>query len=202
MQPGLENELEVEQQRLRRLASEALLDEFLSEANATLTRWENKPSEAYGRLAETIGDLLNSGLYSGDRRSQPASWRLAEDTIRRKSHTIPVLTLVRLLYHSASEPLSGRSDWPAVRSERARWWIEAWNRLYEAIDSNFNREDVPPLSADPAAKAKAEYYTHQSQLRQAEPHFKRTATAYLNQLYSLPPEQPEELKRLTTTLLG
>lgn len=202
VQPTWDLQLEAEQQRLRRMAGEVPVDDFLKEANATLKQWESKPDEVYGRLAETIGDVLNSAPYSGDKSAQAATWLLAAETIRRKARAISVPTLIRLLYQLASEPVSDRSDWPAVRSERAQWWLDTWNRLDQAMDRDFNPDHVPELTAGPTAAAKAEYYRQQFQFRQAEPLFKRTASAYLAHLYSLTPERPEELGHLLTTHLS
>jgi len=202
VQPAWELELEAEQQRLRRMAGEVPVDDFLGEANATLKRWESKPAEAYGQLAETIGDVLNSAPYSGDRSAQAATWLLADETIRRKARATSVPTLIRLLFQLASEPVSDRNDWPGVRFERARWWLKTWNRLDQAMDPEFNPDHLPELSAEPNAAAKAEHYRQQFQLRQIEPLFKRTASAYLAYLYSLQPERPEELGLLLTTHLS
>ena len=196
-----ERELETEQQRLRRLASSMTVADFVNEANATLRQWENKPNEMYGRLAETIADLLNSAPYSGDKTAKAATWQIAEQTFARKVHSIPVPTLVRLLLHLASEPLSDRNDWPTVRADRASWWLETWNRLDQAMDPKFDPDDVPDLSAKPGAP-KTEYYKQQFKLRQVEPHFKQTASSYLAHIYSLAPERPEELNVLLTKYLS
>jgi len=200
VQTGWELELEAEQQRLRRLADELRVDDFVNDARATLKQWESKPDEMYGRLAETICDLLNSAPYSGDKAAKAATWQISEQTIRGKALTIP--TLIRLLYHLASEPVSDRNDWPAVRSERASWWLETWNRLDQAMDPNFDPDDLPDLSSHPKAVAKNDYYKQQFELRKVEPHFKQTASSFLAHLYSLPPERSEELNVLLTKYLS
>jgi hypothetical protein len=202
VQPGSEHELETEQKRLRRRAEELSVDDFVTEAGATLKQWENKPDEMYGRLAETIDDLLNSAPYSGDKTAKTATWQIAEQTLTRKTDEIPIPTVISLLYHLASEPLSHRNDWPAVRSQRAQWWLEAWNRLDQEIDPNFDPDDLPDLSPDTAALAKAEYYKQQFQLRQTQSHFKQTASRHLVHLYSLPPERVQELNALLKTFLS
>lgn len=202
VQPTWHLELEAEQQRLRQLAGEVPIADFLTEAKATLQQWESKPDEMYGRLAATIGNVLNSVPYSGDKSAQAATWLLADDTIRRKAHALAVPTLIRLLFQLASEPVNDRSDWPAVRSERAQWWLDAWNRLDQAMDRDFNPDDLPELTGGPAAAVKADYYQHQFQFRQLDPLFKRAASAALAHLYSLPPERSEELGHLLTTYLS
>lgn len=202
VQTGLEREFETEQQRLRRLAGELPVDQFVNEAVTTLKQWESKPDEMYGRLAETIGDLLNSAPYSGDKTAKAGTWQISEQTIRGKATAIPIPTLIRLLSHLASESVSDRNDWPALRSERARWWLETWNRLDQAMDPNFNPDDLPELSSAPHAVAKNDYYKQQFKLRQVEPHFKLTASDYLAHLYSLPPEGSDELNVLLTKYLS
>lgn len=202
MQTGWELELEAEQQRLRRRAGELRVEDFVNEALVTLKQWESKPDEVYGRLAETICDLLNSAPYSGDKTAKAATWQISEQTIRGKATALTIPTLIRLLYHLASEPVSDRNDWPSVRSERASWWLETWSRLDQAMDPNFDPDDLPHLSSHPRAVAKNDYYKEQFKLRKVEPHFKQTASSYLAQLYSLPPEQSEELNVLLTKYLS
>ena len=202
MQTDWKLELEAEQQRLRRLTGEPRVDDFVNEALATLKQWESKPDEMYGRLAETICDLLNSAPYSGDKAAKGATWQISEQTIRGKATALTIPTMIRLLYHLASEPVSETNDWPSVRSERAGWWLETWNRLDQAMDPNFDPDDLPELSSHPRAVAKNDYYKQQFKLRQVEPHFKQTASSYLAHIYSLAPERPEELNVLLTKYLS
>jgi len=202
MPASWEPELEADQQRLRDLATTVTLEEFLSRAKAMTARWEAGPGEAYGQLALAVCDLLCSAPYSGNKQAQAAAWTLAADTIERKQFTVSVPVVVSLLYHSASEPVSERNDWPAVRRERARWWLETWNRLDQAFDKHFNPKHVPETSDMPADESKAESYRQQVRLRHVEPLFKQTAVRYLVQLYALPPKDADELTSLVTAHLS
>ena len=210
LQPGQVNDLN---------AYEKFADEIQN-------RWKDENKEHYALLMLEICKPLSSGNFKSDRRYQLA--RKYALSALDKAEDIPVRLELELTGHvlTLMIPRSAPkgTDFAQRRKKDVEIRLQAWKRLTDAIDPNWDANDVPFLNVplppgvgglaggspehikDPAQRAeyeaaikknrqKAENYNEQYRLRKWLKRLPRHAETYIVRAYSKPPFNFEELKQ-------
>jgi hypothetical protein len=203
------------------------LGEYERFANEIQGRWKQRDREYYARLMLALCGPLSSGTFPEDRRydlageyalsalSDPARISL-ETELELIGH---VMTPIRIPGAATGQKLADR------RREDVAMRLHAWKRLRDAIDPNWDPNEVivspnavavqmglpisgmaPEAVKDERRRAKyvaaleenrrkSERYSEQRRLHRWLDAFPRRAEAYIIQLYSEPPFNPGELKQ-------
>lgn len=196
------------------------LEKFADELHG---KWGRKNPEYYGRLMLSVANTFRSEPFNDDRQFVLAQ-EFAELALE-KAEKIPIEIVTDLLLHVQDERHSLPGDaWSKDRSQKARLWCRALQRMDGEIDKNWDAKDLPwgniappeatglPSGVAPEAvkdkKLRAEYeaaieqnrkkadrYRQQSTLRKLEGWFPQKAEKYLISAYSKPPHNLPELER-------
>ncbi len=187
----------------------------------------------YADLMLEVSSSLASYDFKDDRQYSFAPKYAA--SALKNADSIPLETEIRLVLYVQGDLTAlhdtSTEEWSRERSNRARYWFHAWQRLEAEIDRGFDFNQrpllhvMPPAGANPhipgispAAikdpKLRAEYeaaiaannqkienYNKQHQLKQLEQLFTTRAEAYIVSLYSTPPANTDELRQYLNTYL-
>lgn len=202
------------------------LKEYEKDVNGIQIKWSQKKKEYYARLMLDACKPLSSGRFN-DERQYDVARRYALSALE-KPNEIPLDIELELTGHVMTDTVTPRApkgqEWTQRRKKDLEVKFHAWKRLKDAIDPNWDPNDLPvsnivPPSAtglpggvaseaikDPKLRAeyetaieknrqKAERYGEQYRLRGWLKRFPKRAEEYIIQSYSKPPFDVEELKQ-------
>ena len=195
-------------------------------ADEIRSKWSQKNKEYYACLMLELCGPLSSGRFNDDRQYE-LSRKYALSALE-KPDEIPLETELELTGHVITliyTPYTPKGqDWVQRRRKDVEIRLHAWKRLLDAIDPNWDLNDLPvsnvtpPLATglpsgvapesikDPNLRAeyeasiennrkKNEKYSRQYRLYKWLKKFPRYAETYIIRAYSKPPFDLEELKR-------
>lgn len=196
-------------------------------------KWRGEAPASYGRLMVDVVVSFRNGRFNDERQ-----YLLAQQYARlalQKASDLPLQVELCLLGY-LREDLDRKAaanlgePWPSYRAAKAALSLHGWQRLEEAIDPSWDRNDLPLINtplpngvpgvagmdpagiADPVVRAeyeaavqrnrkKAETYRIQYELRQDRDTFVAGARRYIVDAYSKPPLDWEALDALLARYL-
>ena len=127
------------------------LDEVEKLADKIQTDWFQKDKKYYAKLMLEICKPLSSGRFKNDRQYTLA--RKYALLALREPNTIPLETELELIGHVTTNMLPPRAPegqvWLQQRKRDVEVRFHAWKRLIEAIDPNWDPNDVPLVNVSP-----------------------------------------------------
>jgi len=202
------------------------LEEYEKFADEIQKRWQNRKKEYYARLMLEVCGPLSSGNFKHDRRYELA--RKYALLAVAEPNEISFETELNLIGHAITLMIGRNAPkgekWAQLRKKDVEIRLHAWKRLMDAIDPNWDPNDVPFLNIsatgirpgivpkDPDLRAeydaaiekmreiekdtqKREWNSKQYRLRKLQKRFAPTAERYIVRAYSKPPFNLEELKQ-------
>lgn len=194
------------------------------------SKWASLNKDYYaGLMVEVVGAFSGNDLK--DDRQYVLAIKYAKAALE-KGDALPLeaeIKLVRFLQGGPEYDTGGMKpeQWGQDRSERARYWLHAWQRLERSINRNFDFNQrptlnvLPPPGYGPAGispssikdpKARAEYerriaennekiaeYNRQWQLRQLDDYFTPYVKRFIIEAYSKAPYNLEEIRGYLNT---
>ena len=202
------------------------LEEYEKFADEIQKKWSQRNKEYNARLILEICGPLSSGTFADDRRHDVA--RKYALSVLSEPNEIPLEVELDLTGHVMTETVTPRApkgeDWAQRRKKDVEIRLHAWKRLIDAIDPNWDPNEVlwspnavgafmglpggiaPEGVKDPKVRAeyeaalqknreKIEKYTEQSRLHDWFERYPKRAERYIISAYSKPPFKLEELKQ-------
>jgi len=202
------------------------LKEYEKFADEIQSKWVGKNKEHYANLMLEICGPLSSGRFNEDRQyalAREYALSALEDT-----NEIPLETELELIGHVISDMVTPRAPkgeiWSLQRKKDVEVRLHAWKRLIDAIDPNWDPNEIllspnavaasmgfpgtidPEGIKDPNLRAeyeaaiqknrqKIERYSEQNKLHKWLKRFPKRAEEYIILAYSKPPFNLEELKQ-------
>jgi hypothetical protein len=200
---------------------------FEESADQIKTRWSKKNKEYYARLTWEVCKSLSSGRFNDDRQYLLAR-KYALDALT-DPNDIPLEVELELTGHVITPMVTPRApqgdDWVQQRIQDVNARLHASRRLVDAIDPNWDPNDLPQINISPPAgvlggragmspedikdlklraeyeaaieanRQKAERYREQSRLRKWLRRFPPRAEEYIIAAYSKPPFNMAELRQ-------
>ena len=193
------------------------LDGLRALADEVETRWAEADKERYGYLMLGICNALKSPGFREKGHSLAREYAMLA---LRKSSGLPLLVVFKLLLRVEADwrhfESLDKADWSTERSAKVQLWLQAWKRVEEGFDRNWDPNKPPPWQVSPPAatglpagvgpeavqdpKLRAEYeaaieanrkkwqwYKSQQELRELKQHYLPWAEYYIVSAYSRPP---------------
>lgn len=189
-------------------------------------KWKRRDKECFARLMNAACGPLSSGQFNS-RRQYELARKYALSALENRD-SIPLSLEIQLTGHVAT-PAGGhglpeKDDFAKRRKKDVEVRLHAWRRMMDAIDPNWNPDDVPVLNVLPPtatglpggiapeaikdAKLRAEYeaaiqrnrqkaerYSEQHELHFLLKTFPKNVEDYIVQAYSHTPYNVEELRK-------
>lgn len=217
--------------RIEALAKAHDLDGVTALANEVETRWGEADKERYGYLMLRICDVLKSPGFPAKGHSLAREYAMLA---LRKSRELPLSIVFKLLLRVEADwrhfANLDEAHWSAERSAKVQLWLQAWKRVEEGIDKNWDPSKPPPWEVSPptatglpagvapeavqdpklraeyeaaieANRKKWEWHKSQRQLREIEREYLAWAEYYIVSAYSRPPSNVPELEAYLRTYL-
>ena len=203
------------------------LNKYEKFANEIQNKWSKKNRELYARLMWEVCKPLSSGRFNDERQYEVAR-RYALSALAEPNE-IPLVTELELTGHVMTDMVTPRApkgeDFAQRRNKDVEIRLHAWKRLIDAIDPNWDPNEVllspnavgadmgipvggmaPESVKDPKLRAeyeaalqknreKIERHSEQRRLHDWLKRFPKRAEEYIIQAYSKPPFDVEELKQ-------
>jgi len=202
------------------------LKEYEKFADEIQRKWSRRNKEYYARLMLEVCAPLSSGNFKDDRRYELA--RKYALLAVAEPNEISLETELNLIGHAITLMIGHNAPkgekWAQLRKKDVEIRLDAWKRLMDAIDPNWDPNDkafrnvAPPTEtglrpgtspkviknqemraiyeeAIERNRLKSVRYLEQSRLRDWLKRFPRNAKPYIIQAYSKPPFKLEELKQ-------
>ena len=223
-------EYEQDMKRLLSLSESKDIKGLESFADEMQAKWSRINKESYVDSILAVCQDLSSGRFN-DKRQHSLARKYATLALKDPNE-IPLETELKLVGHVMTDmvmPWAPKGqDWARKRREDVEVRFHAWKRLIEAIDPNWDPNDVPLVNISPPRAAgtragvapetikdpklraeyeaaieknrqKAERYSQQNRLHKWQRRFPQRAEEYIVQAYSKPPFNLEELKQYLQT---
>jgi len=202
------------------------LDTYERFAEGMISKWSQGSKEYYARMINELCGPLSSGRF--DEARQHIVARKYAMLALAEANDIPLETELELTGHVVTYMRRLRpqdAQWVRIRREDVQVRLHAWKRLLDAIDPNWDPNDIPAINLVPPVaaglpsgvapeaikdpKLRAEYeaaieknskkavrYRRQSNMRKWLKRFPETTEEYIVAAYSTPPYNTDELKQL------
>jgi hypothetical protein len=190
-------------------------------------KWSQKTKEYYAKLMLQVCKPISSWYFNDVRQATVLARKYALSALA-DPNKIPLETELELIGHVMTDMVTSRApknqEWAQIRKKDVEVRFHAWKRLLDAIDPNWDPNDLPSLNISPPVatglpsgvgpeaikdpnlraeyeaaieknRLKAERYSQESRLRTWLKRFPSRAEKYIVDAYSKPPFDVQELKQ-------
>jgi len=203
------------------------LEKYEKYADELQKKWKEKNKELYARLMLEVCGPISSGRFNGEHRQHELARKYALSVLA-EPNAIPLeteLELTGFVMTSMIGPNAPQGQkWQQIRAKDVEIRLHAWRRLADAIDPNWDPNDLPQINIAPpggtiyssgvapeaikdpilraqyesaleANRKKIERYSEQNSLNKWLKRFPKKAEEYIVGAYSVTPYNLEELQK-------